>query len=70
MKTFALDLEGKQLVRLSCPKCWNAGYRAVLVLGLDEAPPAVQCPRCGTRPPRPSPAADARPAAPISRHTS
>lgn len=50
MNTFALDLDGKHLVRLACPKCWNAGFRAVLVLELDEATPAVQCPRCGTRP--------------------
>lgn len=67
MKTFALDLEGKRLVRLSCPRCWNRGYRAVLVLEEGEPTPGVTCPRCGTTP-RPSSAADARPAAQNSRH--
>lgn len=67
MKTFALDLEGKQLVRLSCPRCWSAGFRAVLVLN-GEATPKIQCPRCGTSPRHPAPAADDRPAAQYSRH--
>lgn len=67
MKTFKLDLEGMTLVRSSCPACWEGGYRAVLVLEEGEATPDVQCPRCGTCPRHPAPAADARPAAQNSR---
>lgn len=50
MKTFALDLEEKTLIRLSCPRCWSDGFRALLVLKAGEATPEVRCPRCGTWP--------------------